>query len=367
MTIPLLIATTTGGSGMLLVAYVLLALIVSFLCSIAEAVLLSLSPSFVAGLHETSPKKAALLVRLKQENVDRSLAAILTLNTIAHTVGALGAGAEAVAVFGSTWFGVFSSILTLMILFLSEIIPKTLGAVYWRNLAIPAAYLVQGMIILLYPLIVVTERLTRLIARKHDHAVFSRDEFIAMAGIGKRSGTINESESRIIRNLFRLSVITARDIMTPRTVLFGIRQNTTIKDAQDRYPEIPFSRIPVYDTDLDTITGIVLKDDLLLAMARNRGDVTLETLTRPIDTILPETPLINLLEFLLEHRRHITVVVDEYGGTMGIVTLEDVVETLLGSEVVDEVDEIVDMQEYARHLWRRRARALGIDPDQTSP
>lgn len=354
---------TDGGSVALLITYVLLALVVSFLCSIAEAVLLSITPTYIAGLRDKKPKQAELLVRLKQEQVDRSLAAILTLNTIAHTVGAIGAGAQAVAVFGSTWFGLFSAFMTLMILFLSEIIPKTLGAVHWRALAKPIALFVRGMIVVLYPFIIVTEQLTRLIARKKKLQLFSRDEFIAMAGIGERTGEINRRESRIISNLFRFSVIKARDIMTPRTVIFGLKQDATVSEALEASPEIPFSRIPVYDSDLDSITGIVLKDDLLLAKAQDRGDVTLSSLKRPLQSILPETALTELLEFLLDHRQHIALVVDEYGGTMGIVTLEDVVETLLGMEVVDEMDEVVDMQALAREQWKRRARALGIDPD----
>ncbi len=352
------------GSVALLITYVLLALVVSFLCSIAEAVLLSITPSFIAGLRDKTPKKAELLVRLKQENVDRSLAAILTLNTIAHTVGAIGAGAQAVAVFGSAWFGLFSVVMTLMILFLSEIIPKTLGAVHWRTLAGPIALFVRGMIIALYPLIIITEKLTRLISRNKQMKLFSRDEFIAMAGIGERTGEINTRESRIISNLFKFSVIKARDIMTPRTVIFGMRQDVTVSEALDAAPEIPFSRIPVHDSDLDSITGIVLKDDMLLAKAQDRGDVPLSSLKRPLHSILPETPLTELLEFLLDHRQHIALVVDEYGGTMGIVTLEDVVETLLGMEVVDEMDEVVDMQALARAQWKRRARDLGIDPDK---
>ena len=351
------------GSVALLITYVLLAIVVSFLCSIAEAVLLSITPSYVAGLRETKPKKSELLLRLKQENVDRSLAAILTLNTIAHTVGAIGAGAEAVAVFGSAWFGVFSAVMTLMILFLSEIIPKTLGAVHWRTLAGPIAHIIRGMIVALYPLIIITEKLTRLFARSSSIEPFSREEFVAMAGIGERTGGINERESRILRNLFRFSVIKARDIMTPRTVIFGFREDATVAEALESAPDIPFSRIPVYDSDLDSITGIVLKDDLLLAKAEDRGDVTLSSLTRPLRSILPETALTELLEFLLDKRQHIALVVDEYGGTMGIVTLEDVVETLLGMEVVDEMDEVVDMQALAREQWKRRARTLGIDPD----
>lgn len=363
MIVPSLITGATGGDVLLLITYVLLALLVSFLCSIAEAVLLSITPSYIAGLEERAPKKSALLRRLKQENVDRSLAAILTLNTIAHTVGAIGAGAQAIVVFGNAWFGVFSAVMTLMILFLSEIIPKTLGAVHWRGLAGMTALFVRALIVLLYPLILLTEQLTRLIARNRRVHVFSREEFVAMAGIGESTGEINKRESRIIRNLFRLSEIKARDIMTPRTVIFGFAQNRMVDEVFAAESEMPFSRIPVYDNDLDSITGMVLKDELLLAKAQDRGGVTLASLRREISSILPETTLADLLEFLLDRRQHIALVVDEYGGTTGLVTLEDVVETLLGMEVVDEMDEVVDMQALARQQWERRARALGIHPD----
>ncbi|UCH94441.1 MAG: DUF21 domain-containing protein, partial [Candidatus Aminicenantes bacterium] len=208
----------TSADVVLLVMFVLLALMVSFLCSVAEAVLLSITPSYIARLREEKPKLAALLKRLKQDNVDQSLAAILTLNTIAHTVGAVGAGAKAAVVFGSTWVGLFSALMTLMILFLSEIIPKTLGAVFWRKLAGATAIFVHGLILTLYPLIKVSEGLTRLIARRKNLHGFSREEFVAMARIGEQAGQIDKDQSRIIRNLFRLESLKAADIMTPRTV-----------------------------------------------------------------------------------------------------------------------------------------------------
>ena len=199
----------TGGDVAALVAYVLLALVFSFLCSVAEAVLLSITPSYIVGLREKDPRLAELLQRLKIDNVDKSLAAILTLNTIAHTVGAIGAGAKATAVFGSAWFGLFSAAMTLLILFLSEIIPKTIGAVYWRGLVRPAAQFVRFLILVLYPLIWVSEGLTRLIAHGKDVQVFTRDEFLAMADIGEKAGKIAETEGQIIRNLFRFGKLKA--------------------------------------------------------------------------------------------------------------------------------------------------------------
>ena len=353
----------TNTDVILLVSYILLALIFSFLCSVAEAVLLSITPSYVAGLRDRKPKLAALLKRLKQDNVDQSLAAILTLNTIAHTVGAIGSGSKATVVFGSAWFGLFSAVMTLMILFLSEIIPKTIGAVYWRNLAGLTAQFVRGLIWALYPLIWVSEALTRLIARRKSAHVFSREEFIAMAGIGQRAGKIDQRESRIIKNLFRFDSLKAKDIMTPRTVISGLPQDMSVTESLDAKPSMTHSRLPLYQGNLDHITGFILRDDLLIAKAQDRGDVKLETLKREIKTVHEDISLSNLLEFLLEKRQYITLVIDEYGGTQGLVTTEDVVETLLGMEIVDEMDRVEDMQVLARKQWAKRARALGLEVD----
>ncbi len=350
----------TRGDVVLLVAYILLALVFSFLCSVAEAVLLSITPAYIAGLRDGNPKLAVLLKQLKQDNVDQSLAAILTLNTIAHTVGAIGSGSKASVVFGSAWFGLFSAVMTLMILFLSEIIPKTIGAIYWRNLAGLTAQFIRGLIWTLYPLIWVSEALTRLIARGKSAHVFSRDEFIAMAGIGERAGKIDPRESRIIRNLFRFGSLTASDIMTPRTVISGLPQDMSVTEALEAKPSVTFSRLPLYQVDLDHITGFILKDDLLLCKAQDQGDVKLETLKRAIKTVPGNMPLSNLLEFLLDQRQHIALVIDEYGGTKGLVTTEDVVETLLGMEIVDEMDRVEDMQALARRQWAKRAKTLGL-------
>ena len=351
----------THTNVILLISYILLALVFSFLCSVAEAVLLSITPAFIAGLHDKKPKLAALLKRLKQDNIDQSLAAILTLNTIAHTVGAIGSGAEATVVFGSAWFGLFSAIMTLMILFLSEIIPKTIGAVHWRNLAGSMAQFVRILIWALYPLIWVSEALTRLVARGRTAHVFSRDEFVALASIGERAGKIDPRESRIIRNLFRFDSLTASDIMTPRTVIVGFPQDMNVAEAIDSKSPLTFSRLPIYEGDLDHITGFILKNDLFNAKDEDRGLVKLHTLKREIKTVPGNMSLSSLFGFLLEKRQHIALVVDEYGGCEGLVTTEDVVETLLGLEIVDEMDKVQDMQVLARQQWAKRARALGLD------
>jgi CBS domain containing-hemolysin-like protein len=353
----------TQGDVVLLVTYILLALVFSFLCSVAEAVLLSITPSYIAGLQNKTPKLAALLKQLKQDNVDKSLAAILTLNTIAHTVGAIGSGSKATVVFGNAWFGLFSAIMTLMILFLSEIIPKTIGAVYWRLLAGITARFVKGLIWVLYPLIWISEALTRFISRNKNIHVFSREEFVAMAEFGENSGKIDPRESRIIRNLFRLSSLTASDIMTPRTVISALQKDLTVKEALDAKPVVAFSRLPLYGKDLDHITGFILRDDLLLSKARDFGHVEIETLKRDIFTVPGSMPLSELLEFLLNQRQHIALVIDEYGGTKGLVTIEDVVETLLGMEIVDEMDRVEDMRALARQQWKKRSKAIALKKD----
>lgn len=351
----------TRADVLLLIAFVLLALIFSFLCSVAEAVILSITPSYIAGLKESHPQRAALLKRLKQEKIDQSLAAILTLNTIAHTVGAIGAGAKATLVFGSAWFGLFSAVMTLLILFLSEIIPKTLGALYWRNLAGPTSLFVRGLILVLYPLIWISERLTKLIAGRRNAQGFSRDEFIALAGIGEQAGQIDQHESGIIRNLFRLRSLKAKDIMTPRTVIVALPEDMTMTEALA--DETQFSRLPLYKVDIDDANGFVLKDEVLLVKAQNRGEAQLKTLKRDIMVVPREMPISALLETFLDRRQHIALVVDEYGGTNGLVTFEDVVETLLGEEIVDEMDKEEDMQALARQRWEKRAKALGPKVD----
>jgi len=350
----------------LLIVFVLLALIFSFACSVAEAVLLSITPSYIESLREKRPKRAALLKRLRQERIDQSLAAILTLNTIAHTVGAIVAGAKATVVFGSAWIGLFSACITLMILFLSEIIPKTMGAVYWMKFVDATALFVQGLIISLYPLVWVAEGLTRLIARGKVEHVFSRDEFIAMADIGKQTGHINENESRIIRNLFRFGSLQVTAIMTPRVVISAFPQDMTVAEALlHSQTHTHFSRLPVYETDIDKITGFVLKDDILMFKTRGQSNVKLDALKRDI-LFVPESMTLSMLsELLLDRRQHIAIVVGEYGGTSGLVTLEDVLETLLGMEIQDEMDDVEDMRVLARQQWEKRARTQGIEVGTT--
>ena len=352
-----------SADGLLLIIYVLLALVFSFLCSVAESVLLSITPSYIEGQKERRPKHAAILKRLRQDNVDRSIAAILTLNTIAHTVGAIGAGAKATVVFGSAWFGLFSAIMTILILFLSEIVPKTLGTVYWTILVGPISYFVNTLIVVLYPIVWISERLTKIIAHGKDIHIFSRDEFIAMAQVGVETGHIRDKESKIIRNIFRFDSLKVDDIMTPRTVISALPEDMKIIDSLKQVTQTPFSRLPLYTTHIDDITGFVLKEDILFKAAQVRGDEKLNALKREILAVPESISLTGLLEQFLKDRQHIAIVVNEHGGTDGLVTLEDLIETLMGMEIVDETDNVEDMRALARKQWKERAKALGLDAE----
>jgi len=349
-----------GSDAFLLVLFVLLALVFSFLCSVAEASLLSITPAFVAGLREQNPRKAELLRQLKGEKIDQALAAILTVNTIAHTVGAIGAGAKATAVFGDVWFGLFSAVMTLLILFLSEIVPKTLGAVYWREVSGATAFYVSFLIKAMYPLILVSEKITKWLSAGKQTGDFSRDEFVAMAGLGHEMGHINERESKIIRNLFRFKLLQASTIMTPRVVVAALKADLTIDEALSTPDRVPFSRLPIYTQHVDAITGFVLREDLLVAQNQGKGSALVGSFHRDMVAVLDTLPLSKLMETLLQERQHIALVVGEYGETEGIVTLEDVVETLLGIEILDEGDQVEDMQQVARDLWKKRAHRMGI-------
>ncbi|QOD14000.1 HlyC/CorC family transporter [Psychrobacter sp. 28M-43] len=353
-------AAPTALSVSLLIFFVLLAIGVSFVCSLAESVLLSMTPSFIADVQETSPKKAEMLKSLKVDNIDQSLAAILTLNTVAHTLGSIGAGAQATIVFGSAWFGLFSALMTLAILFLSEIIPKTLGTVYWRQLSGLVAYFVRGIIMLLYPLIWFSERLTKLLVRGKEPQTFSRREFAALASIGEESGQIDPLESRIIRNLLAFGAIKVEDIMTPRSVMLAFEENKTVAELLVDRPKLTFSRLPIYDGDLDNITGFVLKTDMLLAKVNHAMHKPLTQFQRDITFVFSKMKLFDLLELMLKNRIHIAITVGEYGEVKGLVTLEDVFETLLGLEIVDEIDRVEDMQALARQMMDRRVERLGM-------
>ncbi len=342
----------------LLIFYLALALGVSFLCSVLEAVILSVPLSFVHSREEKGLKSAALL-RKQKEAIDRPLSAILTLNTIAHTIGAAGVGAQAVALFGKAWFGVISAVLTLLILFLSEIIPKTLGATWWRELALPASRILQIMILLTWPLVKISEALMALVSREKGHPPISRSELEALALFGVRHGVLEEKESRIISNLVGLREVRVSDVMTPRTVMVAAPADLSLQAYLQDRRLTRYSRLPLYEGSLDKVTGYLLRSDAFHSLRENRErDIPLSDLARPVTVCPEQLPLPQVIDLLLENREKMALVVDEYGGTEGVVTMEDAIETLLGEEIIDETDLHADLQAVARRQWEKRRQRL---------
>lgn len=346
----------------LLIFYISIALFFSFLCSIAEAVLLSITVSHVALLDSQNRSVAKVLYRLK-DDINKPLAAILTLNTIAHTVGAAGAGAQAAVVFGNAYVGVASAILTLLILVFSEIIPKTLGAHYWRQLAPLVAYFLKILVWALYPFVKVTEVLTKSFTGGPTLRGVNRKELAALAELSGHEGSLADYESTIVQNLLKLRDTSAETAMTPRTVVFTIPDNITVEDYFSQYEAKAFSRIPVYLNDPENITGFVLRSDLLLAQARNQRGTAVHAFIRDIPKIPEQMKLSRAFDRFLKERVHIMMVVDEYGGFSGILSLEDVLETLIGREIVDEFDDAEDMQILARELWKKKSKNIDIGLD----
>lgn len=345
----------------LLILYLLLAIVVSFLCSIAEAVLLSLQPSYIALKEKEGAASAARLKQLK-DNPDRPLAAILTANTIAHTVGAAGVGAQSAAVFGSAYLGLTSAVLTFLVLVFSEIIPKTLGATYWKALAAPTARLISWMTWILYPIVLASEQLTKLFSGSgHPMQGFSRAEMAAMADIGARQGLLEDQEHEIIQNLMVLRRHSVRQIMTPRPVLFSVSASMTVQAYFREQIDQPFSRILLYADRPDDVIGYALKADIFKAQAQDQFDRPLLDFKRDILVLRDNCSASEVFDHLLHHKAHITLIVDEYGSLCGLVTLEDVLETLIGREITDELDTVEDMQDLASERWKERVKNLGLD------
>jgi CBS domain containing-hemolysin-like protein len=344
----------------LLFTYLLLALSVSFLCSVAEAVLLSVSLSFVKTKEDQGNKSAVLLKRFK-EDIDRPLSSILSLNTIAHTVGAAGVGAQATAIWGEAYFGVVSAVLTVLILLLSEILPKSIGARYWRSLAIPVARMVHVMIGIMYPVVWISKGITRLVSGSKPQEKVSREEIAALTDIGLEEGVFAENESKTIKNLIRSRSIKANEVMTPRTVVVAVPEDMPLSTFFDDPDVRRHSRFPVYHQRPDNITGYALKYDITDHLSRGNGDTLIGDIQRPIIICYENTGLPKLFDILLEKKEQIAVLVDEYGGMSGIVTLEDIIETIFGLEIVDERDTQADMQQLAKDKWRERAENLHIE------
>ena len=339
----------------LIILYFLGALSLSFLCSVLEAVLLSTPMSFIS-MKETDGNKTAALMKQYKNNVDRPVGAILSLNTIAHTIGSAGVGAESMKLFGEEYFGLISAILTLLILVLSEIIPKTIGASYWRSLAMPSTKIIRVLIFITYPLVLLSELITKVFTPKNHQASVSREEVSAMVDVGTTEGIFRESESKIIKSCIRLASVKAREVMTPSIVVESANVNLTIKEFYEQQTW-NFSRIPVYDNSKDYIIGYVLKDMVLKELSEDKFETRLSDLMRPILSFNEDDSVYQIWEKMLEKREHISIILDEYGCLRGVVSMEDIIETMTGVEIVDEDDVAVDMQAFAKEKSRRRFNA----------
>ena len=347
----------------LLIIYGLLSIIFSFLCSILEAVLLSVTPTFIA-IKKNENKKYARVLKYLKDDINKPLISILTVNTIAHTVGAILVGVQAEKTFGSgnNAVGIVSAIMTILILVISEVIPKSIGANYWKELA---NFSSKAIVLLMFPLRVtgilwLLELTTKLIGKSPHAAYVSREDFHAMTEIAEEEGVFKESESRVIKNIIDFQKIKAKDIMTPRTVLKTANENMTIQNFYEENPLLKFSRIPIYTNFPDNISGYILKDQLLEAIIKGNGKNTLKSIERKIFITSRNLPIKSLFDKLIEEHEHIALVVDEYGSLSGLVTQEDIIETLLGLEIVDESDGHEDLQQLARKMWKIRAKRSGI-------
>ncbi|GAC14893.1 CNNM domain-containing protein [Aliiglaciecola lipolytica] len=343
---------------LLLIIYVVIALGFSFLCSVAEAVILSISSAYIS-VSMNKGEKSGLILHDLTADINKPLAAILTLNTIAHTMGAAGAGAQAAVVFGDAYLGAASAILTLLILVFSEIIPKTLGATYWRQLAPVTAYFLKYLVWVLYPFVQMANALTSKFTEESPLKGLSRGELHAMTELSKHEGLLEHQEANILQSLLSLDNLKVRDAMTHRTVVFKVSENLTVETFYHKYASEVYSRIPVFEDDEpEKISGFVLKSDLILAQARGNGDKPLAAYRKDMVTLLSSTNLSETFPYFLQSRSHMLLVVDEYGGMEGILTLEDLLESLLGFEIVDEKDKHVSMKKVARLMWKRREREL---------
>ena len=339
-------ATGEGDMG-LLIFYITLALGVSFMCSILEAVVLSTPQTYVNILQNEGKRTADMWAHLKDDDSVRPLTAILTLNTIAHTMGAAGVGSQVQQIWGVEVLTAASAILTLAVLFLSEIIPKTLGAAYWKRLSTPTAYLLtwftKSLFFLIGPI-----QILKSILPTSKNAMVTRDDVAAMADLGEIEGALEENEETIIHNLLGLREVKVHEEMTPRTVVSAFEMHQSIKEILDDNTILRFSRIPVYDETIDNVRGLVIRSEILMAASRDEWDLKLKDIMKPILKLEEESTIEDALDIFLTNKQQFALVRDEFGGTSGILTMEDVMETLLGKEIVDELDEVEDMRELAR-------------------
>jgi len=336
-----------------LITFFLFALLVSFVCSLMEAVILSISRAHIAVLVNKGSRSGKILKGLKSK-IDTPLSAILTLNTIANTVGAAGVGAQTLKVFGNQWVALVSALLTFSILVFSEIIPKTFGAVHWKKLSAPAAYIIKFMIFITFPFVLFLKEVSRLFTGKNRPRFLTREDLLALTQISETEGIIRKKEAHIINNLLRLSKIKVADILTPRSVVHAFQKDETVGEITAQHNPIRFSKIPIYDQDIDNIVGMVYRSKILEYFFKKKSETRMEEIMQPIYVIPESKSVAKIMDEFIKRQEHIFLVVDEYGGTEGIVTLEDSIETLLGVEIVDELDTAEDMRALARNILRER-------------
>src|SRR3989339_347169 len=320
----------------LLIIYLSIALFISFICSMLEAVLLSSTNSYVESLSKDHNENLVSKIKRLKADIDKPISSILTVNTFAHTMGAAGVGAQAQIVFGDEWQTFIAFIVTLLILYFSEIIPKTFGVLYWKKLLIPSAHWISSF-------------LTNYISKNKKHqSNFSRDEIMAVVAMGEKEGTILSKESDLIENLLKLKNIKAKDIMTPRSVVFSMSASTTIEEAIEDDRMYIHSRIPIFRETLDDVVGVVFNQRILEESVEDNDEITLESISHEVHMVSENVPVPHLIDLFVKRKTHLFIVYDNYGQTVGVVTLEDAIETLLGVEIVDEMDEIEDMQVFAK-------------------
>ncbi|NCD11887.1 MAG: DUF21 domain-containing protein [Epsilonproteobacteria bacterium] len=333
----------------LLLVYLLIAISISFLCSILEAVLLSSTNSYIESLPKESNEEVVQKLKHLKSDIDKPISSILTVNTFAHTMGAAGVGAQAQIIFGKEWQTAVAFAVTLLILYASEILPKTIGALYWKKLLVPSAYTISFFVTLTTPFTWISSLLTKFISKnKKQHNNYSRDEIMAVVAMGEREGSILSKESDLIENLLKLKNIKAKDIMTPRSVVFALPATTTIEDAIEDDRMYIHSRIPIFGETLDDVIGIVFNQRILEESVEDHDATTLEQISHEVHMVSENLPVPNLIDQFIKRKTHLFIVFDSYGQTAGVVTLEDAIETLLGVEIVDEMDEVEDMQLFAK-------------------
>ncbi len=346
----------------LLIFFFSIAIIISFICSLLEACFLSINIVYIQSHYKKGKKFAVILKQLKS-NVNRPLSAVLTLNTIANTVGATGVGAQVHSLFGSTYVALASGILTFSILIFSEIIPKTLGAPHWRLLAPACAYCIQSLIVVTYPFVWISENIHKILSKK-SKSPLTREELITTAEMGASLGAIGHKESNIIVNLLKIESIKISEIMTPRSVILAFDQNQTIAEVLKNNKSIPFSRVPIFESNLDSVEGMIHRYKIFEAMSSGLSHMKLKEYRVPLHIIPENISVAAALDQLIKRKEHIFLVVDEYGITTGIVTLEDVVETILGVEIVDELDSVEDLRKLAIDKWKSRKQSLASSGGQ---